>query len=58
MSIWEFGLVALVALVVIGPKRLPQIVRQFGKWYGRMRRLRESLLKDMPESKKNDTKKQ
>ena len=33
----EFLLVALVALVVIGPKDLPRVMRVFGNWVGRAR---------------------
>lgn len=33
----EFLLVAIVALVVIGPKELPALLRQVGYWTGRMR---------------------
>lgn len=33
----EFLLVALVALVVIGPKDLPRVMRVFGQWVGRAR---------------------
>ncbi len=36
-SIWEIGLVLLVALLVIGPKQLPDLARTLGRWlrYGR-----------------------
>ena len=33
----EFFLVAVVALVVIGPKDLPRVMRLFGHWVGRAR---------------------
>jgi sec-independent protein translocase protein TatB len=33
----EFLLVAVVALVVIGPKDLPRVMRLFGHWVGRAR---------------------
>lgn len=34
----ELLLVAAVALIVIGPDRLPEVLRTFGLWFGRMRR--------------------
>ena len=33
----EFLVVALVALLVIGPKDLPKLLRVVGKWVGRAR---------------------
>jgi sec-independent protein translocase protein TatB len=33
----EFMLVALVALVVIGPKELPRVMRTVGQWVGKAR---------------------
>jgi sec-independent protein translocase protein TatB len=33
----EFLLIAIVALVVVGPQELPLMMRKFGQWVGRMR---------------------
>lgn len=35
IGFWELLLVALVALVVVGPERLPKLVRVVGLWLGR-----------------------
>jgi sec-independent protein translocase protein TatB len=35
----EVVLVALVALVVVGPQKLPSMLRTVGEWVGRLRRL-------------------
>jgi sec-independent protein translocase protein TatB len=35
----EFLLVALVALVVIGPKDLPKVMRVVGQWVGKARKM-------------------
>ncbi len=63
MSMWELGLIALVALIVIGPKRIPEVVRQCGRWWVRMRKMRnsikaegESLLKEKPKDKADEDK--
>ena len=57
----EFLLVALIALVVIGPKDLPRVMRTVGRWVGRIRgvarqfragfdeMVRESELREMEE---------
>ena len=34
----EFGLIAVIALIVIGPKDLPHVVRALGRWSGKARR--------------------
>ncbi|MCP1728278.1 Tat protein translocase TatB subunit [Natronospira proteinivora] len=35
MGVWEIVLIALIALVVAGPERLPTIMRTLGYWVGR-----------------------
>jgi len=38
VGFWELALIALVALLVIGPERLPKVARTAGLWIGRGRR--------------------
>lgn len=35
---WEIIIIAVVALIVIGPERLPDVARTVGRWVGRIRR--------------------
>ena len=35
IGFWELALIALVALVVVGPERLPKLIRVTGLWIGR-----------------------
>ncbi|ODN68315.1 MULTISPECIES: Sec-independent protein translocase protein TatB [Methylophaga] len=35
IGFWELLLIAVVALVVVGPERLPKLVRVCGLWLGR-----------------------
>tara|TARA_R110002049_G_scaffold254878_2_gene430359 strand:- start:21 stop:323 length:303 start_codon:yes stop_codon:yes gene_type:complete len=35
IGFWELLLIALVALVVVGPERLPKLIRVTGLWVGR-----------------------
>lgn len=37
IGFWELALIAVVALLVIGPERLPKVARTAGLWVGRMR---------------------
>lgn len=35
IGFWELSLIAIVALVVVGPERLPKLIRVVGLWVGR-----------------------
>lgn len=37
IGFWELTVIAVVALIVIGPERLPKVARTVGLWVGRMR---------------------
>jgi len=39
IGFWEIGIIAIVALLVVGPERLPGMIRTAGKWVGRGQRL-------------------
>jgi sec-independent protein translocase protein TatB len=43
----ELLLIAVLALVVLGPKRLPEVARTAGRWAGRARRFVDSVKRDM-----------
>jgi sec-independent protein translocase protein TatB len=38
VGFWELMVIAVVALIVIGPERLPGVARTAGLWVGRLRR--------------------
>jgi sec-independent protein translocase protein TatB len=38
VGFWELMMIGVVALVVIGPERLPGVARTTGKWVGKIRR--------------------
>src|SRR5688500_5854594 len=40
----EMAMVAVVALVVIGPERLPSVMGQIGRWYRKLRTMSNELL--------------
>lgn len=42
----ELVLIALLALIVLGPKRLPEVARAAGKWLGRLRRFMADVKQD------------
>ena len=37
IGFWELAIIGVVALIVIGPERLPKVARTVGLWVGRMR---------------------
>jgi sec-independent protein translocase protein TatB len=43
----ELLVIALVALIVFGPKRLPEMARTAGHWMGRLRRFMENVKQDL-----------
>lgn len=46
ISTWELVVVGLVALVVIGPERLPRVIRTLGLWIGKLKTACVSLHKE------------
>jgi len=47
IGFWEFALIAIVALVVVGPDRLPGMVRTAGQLMGRAKRTLRELKYDL-----------
>lgn len=47
IGFWEFALIAIVALVVVGPDRLPGMARTAGQLIGRAKRTMRELKYDL-----------
>jgi sec-independent protein translocase protein TatB len=47
ISFWELIVIALVALLVIGPERLPAVARTLGHWVGKGRAFVNSVKTDI-----------
>jgi len=43
VSFWELLIIGAIALVVVGPERLPRLVRTLGLWAGRARASFQSI---------------
>lgn len=43
----ELVLIALLALIVLGPKRLPEVARTAGRWLGQLRRFMNDVKQDL-----------
>jgi len=65
IGFWEMSVIGLIALIVLGPERLPKVARTAGLWIGRARRMvsdvkadinreiRMSELKELEDAKKS-----
>lgn len=47
IGFWEIALIAMLALVVLGPKRLPEAARAAGYWLGRVRQFIANAKNDL-----------
>ena len=54
IGFWELGLIGVVALVVIGPERLPGVARTVGKWLGKAKRVLSDVKADIDQELKAD----
>lgn len=54
VGFWELTLIALVALIVIGPERLPKVARTAGLWLGRGRRFIATVKADIDQEIKTE----
>jgi sec-independent protein translocase protein TatB len=47
IGFWELSLIAVVALLVIGPERLPGVARTAGRWIGTAKRFVSTVQNDI-----------
>ena len=47
VSFWELCVIAIVALLVFGPEKLPSAARTAGLWIGRARRFMATVKQDL-----------
>ena len=54
IGFWELSLIGIVALLVIGPERLPAVARTVGKWVGKANRFVASVKDDISKELKDE----
>ncbi|HBA35929.1 MAG TPA: twin-arginine translocase subunit TatB [Gammaproteobacteria bacterium] len=54
IGFWELLLISIVALLVIGPSRLPEVARTVGLWVGRAQRMVQSVKSDIQRELENE----
>lgn len=47
IGFWELALIGVLALIVLGPKRLPEAARTAGKWVGKLRAFIANVQQDI-----------
>lgn len=46
-SFWELAIVLVVALIVVGPDKLPTLAAKIGRWVGKIKRMVMSVRSDI-----------
>jgi len=47
VGFWEVSLIGVLALIIIGPERLPGVARTAGRWLGKARRMMSDIKTDI-----------
>ena len=47
VGFWEIAIIVLIALIVLGPERLPRTARSIGLWVGKARRTLAEVKRDI-----------
>jgi sec-independent protein translocase protein TatB len=47
VGFWELVFIAIIALLIVGPERMPKIARTAGLWFGKMRGFVSSVKQDI-----------
>ena len=49
IGFWELIILSLIGLIVLGPKRLPQVANQLGEWIGQAKRMTRVMRRQLEE---------
>ena len=47
VGLWEVALLGVIAMVVVGPDRLPKLATTVGRWTGKIRRMAQTIQRDI-----------
>ena len=53
VGFWEMSLIGLIALIILGPERLPKVARTAGLWMGRAKRMIGDVKADIDREVRN-----
>ena len=51
---WEFAIIAVITLIVVGPERMPSLARKAGIYAGKLNKLVKKIKYDIDEQIKDD----
>ncbi|MDC9715491.1 MAG: Sec-independent protein translocase protein TatB [Gammaproteobacteria bacterium] len=54
IGFWEFALIGVITLIIVGPERMPAIARSAGKYVGKVKRFIANIQDDIGEELKAD----
>jgi len=54
MGFWEIVVILLVALLVLGPERLPKALHQVGRWYQKGRQMMGQVQQTLDDTLKHE----
>ncbi|MCW8826228.1 MAG: Sec-independent protein translocase protein TatB, partial [Gammaproteobacteria bacterium] len=54
IGFWELSIIGVVALIVIGPERLPAVAKTVGLWVGQMKRFVGNMKMEIDKELKAD----
>jgi sec-independent protein translocase protein TatB len=54
IGFWELCLIGVIALLILGPERLPRVARTAGMWAGRARRFMSEVKADIDAEMRRD----
>lgn len=54
IGFWELAIIGVIALLVVGPERMPGMVRTAGRWAGQLQRMARDLRREIEREAETD----
>ena len=54
VGFWEFALIGVITLIVVGPERMPAIARKAGQYAGKVKRFVSKIQEDIGDEFESD----
>lgn len=54
VGFWELAVIGVIALLVVGPERMPGMVRTAGRWAGQIQRMARDLRREIEREAQTD----
>ena len=50
VGFWELAVIGVIALLVVGPERMPALIRTTGQWVGKAQRMARDLRRELEQA--------